>query len=135
MPLNLPRKPNRYPPRPEDAAGPDPGVVDPTKHASELRDYLRKVSDEQHRNHREIMAASVDKRDEITIVSNGPGVEVKAPHGMKFRPTRFQKIMGKGRVDNSRDTLADDQFVYLETSAAAGASFVVMLWSHEADNG
>lgn len=76
-----------------------------------------------------------DRRDEVQIVSKGPGVEVSARHGLANPPDRYDVCFqdGDGRVYASRGigNLADEESVYFKTSAVAGTTFCVRLYAKQ----
>ena len=116
MPIRLPKTPNRRSPAPEEGA--------PTPQDR----HQRLFEDESHRRLREVADAVSDKRDEIQIVSQGEGVEVRVENSLGFVPNRawatdcpYPYTAGKARPED----LADDEWIYLKTNAPAGTKIRV----------
>ena len=111
----------RRPPAP--IAGVEPSPEEQAKHQ-------RKVQDEAWENFRELSEAlSMDSRDEVTVVSGGPGAEVHVVHDLGVIPERWKLVDkdGSGDIWRSRDHQWSDGAVYFVTSAEEGVEFTVVL--------
>ena len=91
----------------------------------------RKIDEELARRAGEV-AENVpgSKFDEIEFQSLGDGVEIRIDNPFPWIPNRRSVISQHGdwTLWNSRDDLADENFIYLSTVAPAGEKFIVRFW-------
>ena len=78
-------------------------------------------------------AEGFDHRNEIEVVSEGIGQEVRIPHQLGFVPARMSVVDPGDREDGvvvrSRPDLGDKDFIYVKTTAPRGTKFVILVKS------
>lgn len=102
------------------------------KALEDIYEYLRIVPEEQRKDLVALAdALPGDARNRFEFVATGDSQkEVSINHGLGYAPRNFEVVeMGDyGQVVFSRDRLADDEMIYLKTSAVPGTRIVVRVW-------
>ena len=107
---------------------PSGGEVEQT----DLLNYLRKCVEALKQDSDDQDAAiGFDHRNEIEVMSEGVGREVRIPHQLGFIPARMSVVdpgdFDGGSVYRSKPDLGDENFIYVKTSAPRGTKFVVVV--------
>lgn len=103
------------------------GTFDPL----ELHKYARDTTDDLRKDLVEIGETAPDMRDRVEFTSEGPGRQ-RVAHGMSYKPSLFMiaKVRHDGdeavTVNEYRD--ADERYLFLRTTAPAGAKITLVLY-------
>jgi hypothetical protein len=102
------------------------GRTPPRDYESRER-YERIIQDDADRR---IAKLESEEDAEITMTSAGIGKEIRVSNNLDFMPNRFQVVNSDDAfsVGKSRGTLADENFIYLKSTAPYGTQFVVRVW-------